>query len=336
MNDFVIRILIVDWDVHHGNGIQRMFESDPRILYISIHRYDNGFFFPGSTDANYDVVGSGLGKGYTVNIPWNTSKMGDTEYLAAFTNIVLPIGYEFNPQLVLVSAGFDAAKGDPLGGCSVTPEGYAHMTHLLSSLANGKMILALEGGYNLTSIAYSMVMCTKALLGDPIPSLTLNKKIHPSALQSIENVLNVQSKYWSVLRPFRKLLSHKRRIVPFGLYIDEDQEDGKSLEDRMAALEIKNNNSFSSTPSAELGVPGSRTTFSEWPRSHDSSFELSPAKQQSPETFTMTLVMDYENSGACGGVVEQNDSLFQKHKVVMSNCVSFHFFVAVIVLKIYF
>jgi len=108
--------MIIDWDVHHGNGIQRMFESDPRVLYVSIHRYDNGTFFPCSEDANYDAVGKGPGTGFNVNIPWNSSKMGDTEYLAAFTNVVLPIGYEYCPQLVLVSAGFDAARGDPLGG----------------------------------------------------------------------------------------------------------------------------------------------------------------------------------------------------------------------------
>lgn len=110
------RILIVDWDVHHGNGIQHMFDNDPRILYISLHRYDNGTFFPCSPDANYRAVGSGPGKGFTVNIPWNRKGMGDTEYFCAFTNIVLPIAYEYAPELVLVSAGFDAAQGDPLGG----------------------------------------------------------------------------------------------------------------------------------------------------------------------------------------------------------------------------
>jgi histone deacetylase 6 len=65
------RILLLDWDVHHGNGSQHMFESDPRVLYLSIHRYDNGSFFPGSADANYSVVGTGKGEGYNVNIPWN-------------------------------------------------------------------------------------------------------------------------------------------------------------------------------------------------------------------------------------------------------------------------
>jgi len=109
----------VDWDVHHGNGIQHMFESDPKVLYISIHRYDNGSFFPCSTDADYRAVGNRQGEGFTVNIPWNKKGMGDAEYLAAFTNIVLPIAYEYAPELVLVSAGFDAAQGDPLGGKGV-------------------------------------------------------------------------------------------------------------------------------------------------------------------------------------------------------------------------
>ena len=111
------RVLIVDWDVHHGNGIQNIFYDDPNVLYISIHRYDNGTFFPGRPDAGADFVGSERGEGFNVNIPWNGSGMGDTEYALAFYNIVLPIAYEFNPDLVLVSAGFDAARGDPLGRC---------------------------------------------------------------------------------------------------------------------------------------------------------------------------------------------------------------------------
>ena len=111
------RVLIVDWDVHHGNGIQNIFYESSSVLYISIHRYDNGTFFPGRPDAGVDFVGSGKGEGFNVNIPWNGSGMGDTEYALAFFNLVLPIAYDFNPELVLVSAGFDAARGDPLGKC---------------------------------------------------------------------------------------------------------------------------------------------------------------------------------------------------------------------------
>ncbi|PIK47432.1 putative histone deacetylase 6, partial [Apostichopus japonicus] len=127
------RILIVDWDVHHGNGTQNLLERDPGILYISLHRFDDGTFYPGSSGDPH-LVGKGLEKG----------PMGDAEYLAAFRHIIMPIAYEYNPELVLISAGFDAARGDPLGGYDVTPEGYGLMTHMLSSLAGGKVIMVLE------------------------------------------------------------------------------------------------------------------------------------------------------------------------------------------------
>merc|ERR1711949_5934 len=97
--------------------------------------------------------------------------MGDAEYNLAFQNIVLPIGYEFRPDLVLVSAGFDAAVGDPLGGYKVTPAMYGHMTHQLAALAGGRVVVALEGGYNLGSISECAPACARALLGDPLPLL---------------------------------------------------------------------------------------------------------------------------------------------------------------------
>ena len=94
-------------------------------------RYDDATFFPSNEDGNYDMVGDGPGKGFNVNIPFNGRKMGNAEYLVAFQSIVLPIAYEFNPQLVLVSAGFDAAKGDPLGGYRLSPAMYGHMTQVM-------------------------------------------------------------------------------------------------------------------------------------------------------------------------------------------------------------
>ncbi|XP_053149724.1 histone deacetylase 6 isoform X2 [Hemicordylus capensis] len=195
-----MRVMILDWDVHHGNGTQHMFENDPSVLYVSLHRYDNGTFFPTSEDADYDRVGQGPGEGFTLNVPWNCPRMGDPEYLAAFHQIVMPVSYEFNPELVLISAGFDAARGDPLGGCLVTPECYAHMTHLLLGLAGGKVAVVLEGGYNLESISESMAMCTRSLLGDPPPPLGRLKPPHPSALQSLARVTAVHRKYWASLR----------------------------------------------------------------------------------------------------------------------------------------
>ncbi|KAB7495237.1 Histone deacetylase 6 [Armadillidium nasatum] len=194
------RILILDWDIHHGNGIQHCFESDPNVLYISIHLYRNGNFFPFSREADADFVGKGPGRGYNINIPWSKSGMGDGDYISAFMQVVLPVAYEYNPDLVFVSAGFDAAINDPLGGCCVTPECFGHLTRLLSSLANGNVILTLEGGYNLTSISYSMLMCTKALLGDPLPSL--NVGLHPSssAVEDIMDVIAVHKQFWSSLK----------------------------------------------------------------------------------------------------------------------------------------
>ncbi|CAL1542444.1 unnamed protein product [Lymnaea stagnalis] len=165
------RILIVDWDVHHGNATQHQFYRDPSVLYISLHRFDNGHFFPGRQDAGINYVGQGPGEGYNVNIPWCGSRMGDAEYILAFTQIIMPIAYQYAPELVIISAGFDSATGDPLGGYSVTPAGYAHMTHMLMGLANGRVVLALEGGYNLRSIAESMAACTSVLLGDQCPAL---------------------------------------------------------------------------------------------------------------------------------------------------------------------
>ena len=211
------RVLILDWDVHHGNGIQHMFYDDPSVLYISLHRYDNGAFFPQSEDADYDKVGEGAGLGYNVNIPWNGRRMGDAEYNLAFQNIVLPIGYEFRPDLVLVSAGFDAAVGDPLGGYRVTPAMYGHMTHQLAALAGGRVVVALEGGYNLASISECATACARALLGDPLPLLKVKSRSknfcqtqtfsiatqvgapRREAVDTVRSVVKQQRPHWSCL-----------------------------------------------------------------------------------------------------------------------------------------
>ncbi|OWK14793.1 HDAC5, partial [Cervus elaphus hippelaphus] len=117
------KVLIVDWDIHHGNGTQQAFYNDPSVLYISLHRYDNGNFFPGSGAP--EEVGGGPGVGYNVNVAWTGGvdpPIGDVEYLTAFRTVVMPIAHEFSPDVVLVSAGFDAVEGhlSPLGGYSVT------------------------------------------------------------------------------------------------------------------------------------------------------------------------------------------------------------------------
>ncbi|KAK9505138.1 hypothetical protein O3M35_009261 [Rhynocoris fuscipes] len=200
------RVLIVDWDIHHGNGTQEIFFEDSNVLYMSVHRFDGGEFFPHNGDGAASLVGRGEGEGFTVNIPWNKGNMGNAEYVAAFSQVILPIAYEYDPELVLVSAGFDAAVGDPLGGCKVSPEAFGHMTYWLSPLANGRLILSLEGGYNINSISYSMTMCTKALLGDPLPRLNDGLAPCQSAIDSINETLSVHHIYWSTLKPRIKSL----------------------------------------------------------------------------------------------------------------------------------
>lgn len=238
------RVLIIDWDVHHGNGIQHIFQNNNKVLYISLHRYDNGSFFPRSTDGDYTVVGEGAGEGFNVNIPWNKKGMTDMEYIAAFQNIILPISYEFNPELVLVSAGFDAAIGDPLGGCKVSPEAYAYFTHWLSSLANGRIILCLEGGYNVNSISYAMTMCTKALLGDPLPIVQTNRNgLSESCLETLRNVNSVQQKYW-------KCLKFNKKLPDFTLATDDLTDHMKEM--KLVDSDENNKSSASSSTNKSL------------------------------------------------------------------------------------
>eukprot|EP01065_Artemidia_motanka_P051337 TRINITY_DN9036_c0_g4_i2.p1 TRINITY_DN9036_c0_g4~~TRINITY_DN9036_c0_g4_i2.p1 ORF type:complete len:721 (+),score=92.83 TRINITY_DN9036_c0_g4_i2:79-2241(+) len=158
----VERVLVVDWDVHHGNGVQHILEDVAEVFYVSLHVRAGGRFYPGTGRMN--ELGNGAGAGRTLNIPWSTTGMGDAEYAAAFDSIVLPVAKAYDPGLVIVSAGFDAADGDPLGACHVTPAGFARMTRQLMSLADGKVVLALEGGYSLQALGSCASACVSALL----------------------------------------------------------------------------------------------------------------------------------------------------------------------------
>lgn len=196
------KVMILDWDVHHGNGIQHAFYDDPNVLYVSLHVFKNGTFYPNLPDADLTYCGEDHGLGKNVNIPWPEFGMGDAEYLYAFQQVVIPIATEFDPDLVIISAGFDAAEGDKLGGCHVTPACYAHMTHMLMRLAKGKIAVCLEGGYNLRSIARSALAVTKTLMLQPPDRLA--EDIAPpreDAVKVIEQVKRQQSKYWKCLFP---------------------------------------------------------------------------------------------------------------------------------------
>lgn len=201
-----MRILIVDWDVHHGNGTQQMFYEDRRVLYLSLHRHDDGNFFPGTGGPTECGAGSGLG--FNVNVAWSgglNPPMGDAEYLAAFRTVVMPIAREFAPDIVLVSAGFDAAAGHapPLGGYKLSPACFGYMTQQLMQLADGKVVLSLEGGYDLPAICDSAEECVRALVGDEPKALSeeeLRRPPNQNAIDTLQKTIAIQLNRWPILK----------------------------------------------------------------------------------------------------------------------------------------
>ncbi|KAF5831193.1 histone deacetylase 7 [Dunaliella salina] len=189
------RVLIMDWDVHHGNGTQDIFYNSGSVMYTSIHRFDGGTYFPG-TGAAYKV-GSGNGEGTNVNVAWDGPGVEDGDYMAAFQHVVVPIAKEFKPDLIIVSAGFDAVQGDPLGDCDVSPAAFGHFTQMLASV--GPIMLVLEGGYNLSQTAKSTEQCMRILLGEapaPLPELSESQRGRQSILEALE----AQAPYWQAAR----------------------------------------------------------------------------------------------------------------------------------------
>jgi acetoin utilization deacetylase AcuC-like enzyme len=148
------RILIVDWDVHHGNGTQHTFNNDPTVLFFSTHQYP---YYPGTGRAT--ETGEGQGAGATINVPMNAGE-GDDTYREVFQKVLMPAADAFQPDFVLVSAGFDAHKDDPLAGMGLTEEGYADLTRMVLSIARrhsqGRLLSCLEGGYHLQALSASV------------------------------------------------------------------------------------------------------------------------------------------------------------------------------------
>ena len=159
------RVMIVDWDVHHGNGTQDYFYERDDVLFFSSHRYP---FYPGTGAAN--ETGRGKGEGYTVNVPLPAGT-GDGRYKEVFDDVVAPLARRYRPQLILVSAGYDAHLADPLGGMAVSVAGFSEMARTVRSLADeiaeceGRVAAVLEGGYNVEALAAS-VMATIGAMGD--------------------------------------------------------------------------------------------------------------------------------------------------------------------------
>lgn len=166
-------MFILDWDIHHGNGIQDLTYDDPNIFYLSIHRgsfLQNGknWFYPGT--GRHTEVGTGAGTGSNLNIVWTSGGMGNVEYAAAFSEVVLPLVCNFRPDLIIIACGLDAAKGDLLGDCGLSTDMYYTMTRSLLNAAgrNTPFVVALEGGYNVDVNAACMEAVALALLNKPL------------------------------------------------------------------------------------------------------------------------------------------------------------------------
>ncbi len=157
------RVLIIDWDVHHGNGTQDIFEKDPSVFYFSTHQYP---YYPGSGAA--DETGSGAGKGTVLNVPLPRGS-GDTTVITAFETQLVPAMEAFKPQFVLISAGFDGHKDDPLAGLKFTSNGYVALTRIVMAIAekyaNGRVISMLEGGYDHGALARAAAAHVGTLMG---------------------------------------------------------------------------------------------------------------------------------------------------------------------------
>jgi len=191
------RILIVDFDLHHGNGTQHSFYRDSKILYFSTHQYP---YYPGT--GWYEEVGDGEGEGYTVNIPLSYG-MGDDDHVYAFREVLVPLSDLYKPEIILVSAGFDSYYNDPLGGMAVTEGGFAMMTRIILDIAekhcNGKALFTLEGGYDLSGLANSVKAVIMEMKGTPI--FIPDKKATPSGevIRIVNKVKQVLSPYWGKL-----------------------------------------------------------------------------------------------------------------------------------------
>jgi len=187
------RVVVLDWDVHHGNGTEEMFYGDPGVLYVSLHQFP---YYPGTGAAS--ALGEGDGRGYNVNLPLSAGA-DDAVYLAAFERVIGPVLEHYAPTLVLVSAGFDAHVRDPLGGMALTDHGYAALAHRLRSVLPEAcpIGLVLEGGYDLAGLEGALAASLGALASGEAPDTVAGRvgALHESEIVRAEHALRP---HWSL------------------------------------------------------------------------------------------------------------------------------------------
>lgn len=187
------RVAVVDWDVHHGNGTQDAFYDDPSVLFLSTHQYP---YYPGT--GAVDEAGSGKGEGYTVNVPLPAG-CGDDEYLAVFRDVVAPVVEGYGPDWLLVSAGFDSHRADPLGAMNVTEQGFGVMADALLELARkhagGRVAFLLEGGYDLPALRNSVAAVLERMKSDGVSAVDARNADGGRIDARIREVLRVRERY---------------------------------------------------------------------------------------------------------------------------------------------
>jgi acetoin utilization deacetylase AcuC-like enzyme len=191
------RVLIFDWDVHHGNGTENIFYGDPSVLYCSMHQWP---FYPGTGSAQ--DTGDGKGEGYTVNLPMSAGS-GDADYLFAFDSLFAPIVEQFKPELVLVSAGYDCHRDDIIGGMRLSAGYFAAITQKLLDLAKknagGRVLALLEGGYGLEGLSRGVYNTLDAMAGGGgVHEVENPGEPSQSYMNNVEDAVSVQSKYWKM------------------------------------------------------------------------------------------------------------------------------------------
>ena len=190
------RVAVIDFDVHHGNGTQEAFYADPRVLYVSSHQFP---FYPGT--GLLSEVGEGEGRGFTVNLPMPLG-LGDGDYRRAYREVVEPIGRAFDPELVLVSAGFDAHRDDPIGGMGVTAAGFAELMDvclaIASGSARGRLVAVVEGGYDLDGIAESAAATVRQMLGSAPKALAAPSQ--PGFERLLAAYREMHGRHWPTLK----------------------------------------------------------------------------------------------------------------------------------------
>ena len=191
------KVAIVDYDVHHGNGTQHIFEADPHVLYVSTHQYP---YYPGTGAA--DEIGRDAGRGFTVNLPLEAGAV-DEDYRTVFERVVVPVLRQFEPDLVMVSAGFDAHGSDPLGGMRLTTSAFGAMTAALRGVAEeccrGRIVAVTEGGYDLQALTASLDSAVAALDGPAAPPAWASSGIASSrGRESADAAVRALRAFWQI------------------------------------------------------------------------------------------------------------------------------------------